>query len=746
MKRKLSFLFFLWLGIVLFSLSISAVEGTPTALERAVVSEDGTVLTVSATLSEETAAKYDRVYLFRVTPDSSSIERLTPVAEAVSTPGQVVFSVSYDLTDHTAPLYGYVLGGKEENGSYLALSEPIYAENFTKFAHNTSPYPEFSSKKGLMVQYIADAQLLGVKHSIVPVYFNDLVTEDEEDAVTFLYGGIKYYLDADALATLDYRVKSLSDAGIHVYMNFLLSYDASAPDILYYPKAEGYAGRLCAPNVSSPEGVRCFAAVMHFLAERYSMPEGDYGFCGSYILGYEINEEGESHQASLASFQSYLASCEAYLRTAHASIRSAYNNARLYLSFSNRWNLPDGETEEYLFGACDLLTALASSCADISFGVAVNPYPSSLSLGDYWHDEKATDELTTEYLTMKNLSVLTDYLTTEALLYEGQPRSVVVAEFGVSGKLGEESEMLQAAAYAYAYDTVLGNERVEAFLWHRHVDHESETDLYYGLYSSSELLLDPAEPKLLYDVFSVIDTDDAEAILESLLPLLPVSELTLLSDSESAERTVVSVAGSLHTLSDSLWEKETLFDFSKSLYRFYPTDNALYLDQVSDGEDTFLRAALLCLSGKEYMGIGIALEDVTILEDAGYLSVRLRIGGEGSSNDLLLLLSGDDGEKQVSLRASQTVTGGKWTTVYFPLDGIDLASLSEPTLKLWVRSDRTKGDTVTLDVSSVCFFTEKNILPQIIFLLLLGMAVVGALVVTVVLTLRHVKGLRFGHK
>jgi len=723
--KRIAALFCLLLMLLLTAFAVTA-EGDTVSFDAMTIAKDGNSVTAHITLPAGFANQHDTLYLFRVSANhSGSLSAMTPIAEQEVTGTTLTITIPYDARDPAAALYGYVLARSDGNGGFLPMSKVVYPENFSAFAPHTKAYPTVTSKKGLQVQLITDAQLLGVKHTVVNAFFNELITESEAQAEAFVYGGETYYLDTATLSALDYRIKSLTDAGIHVYLNYLLAFDTSASSALYYPKAEGNASTLYAPNVSTPDGIRRYAAVMHFLASRYSQPNGKYGFCGSYILGYEVNQEGERHSMGLIDITDFAEQYAILLRTADTAVRTAYANGRVFVSLSNRWDVSsDEELVPYLFGARDLLDELAKRCSDIPFGISVNPYPSELSMTDYWNDSKATDDLETAYLTVKNLSVLTEYVKNSSLLYKGHPRPVIVGEFGLSGKT-EQTEELQAAAYLMAYATVCRNEGIEAFIWHRHVDHAGEKGLYYGLYASSDLLLEPTTPKLLHTVFATVDTDGLSArIRERLLPHLPEGSEDPFAIAPNREVIAVTANGKYSEQNSTI-----LFDFSQSLYGFYPTDNAAYLEQWEEEGHTFLRTALIHISSKEYMGIGIPLSDLSHIQHADAITLRLRVVSGLDTADIRLLLSGEKEGQEIVLDGTATVVCDEWVDVTFPLNTLATKGLSSGNMKIWTRFDSGANEELYLDVDTVILHTarETGVL-GIVLLILLAIALISSLI------------------
>ena len=744
MKRCLCAIIVILMLFTVFPLTFygDANEDSSFSIDNVLISDDGKVLNVVCTIPA--GASDGTYYLFRVTPDSYSIDNLTPIAEEESENHLVTFSLPYDTSDHSLALYGYILAAANSDGGYVSLTKARYVDNLSSFSHNSFPYPEAASKKGLEVQYITDAQLLGISSTVVHVKLNDLIAQEEsEDTLSFVFGEVKYHIDINALTLLDYRIRTLSNAGIHVYMDLILSFDQNAPSYLYYSNAEGSTSTLFAPNMSSSENVGIFGALIHYLADRYS--GGDRGFCGSYIIGYEVNNEGESNSAGFTSLKDYANAYSSFLRTAYLSVITAYSNARIYVSLSNQWNQPSENIRPYQFGGKEFLEELNNICSDVPFGVAINPYPSSLTQSAFWNDEKATMSTDSEYVTMKNISVLTDFLGSPEMLYQGSARSVVISEFGVGGKHSDPSEILQAAAYAHAFMIADADPLIESLIWHRHVDHVSEIGLNYGLYSSSEITLDGKDKKLIHSVMSVIDTDvkNRTSVLEKLASYLPSGSIDPLLSNILCRRQVINVSPAQSTPSSATHKKDTVFDLSKSLYTFYPSDNTEYIDSVRDGEDTFMRVATLTVSQIEYMGTGVDLSYDEVIKDSRYISIKMRVISPDDTAQVCVLLSGSKDGKSIVLNCTSEIDSGEWTVVNVPVHDLDLDSGSKVNFKLWVRSDSARNERLYIDVSEINTYSNKNVLPLVIISILVTVSVavpvVGIAYVFVAKRLKTVK-------
>jgi hypothetical protein len=738
MRRSITLLIVFLLTLNLFGSFYISAEMPTYSIDSILISQDGCSLSVNCTVPKDSQNKY---YLFRILSENENISNLTPVAEGEGNDGNLCFNIKYDSTDHSSALYGYCLGTSDGKNGYFKITKTHYINNLRDFSHNTTPFPAYSTKKGLEIQYITDAQILGISHTVIHVYLNDFISESSDSAYTYVYGDLKYYINTDALTLLDYRVKTLTAAGINVYINFLLAFDQNANDQLYYPNANGNESTLFAPNISDPDCLNRYAAVIHLIAQRYT--SGEHGFCGNYIIGYEVNNQADNHSAGISSLYDYVNEYGRLLRISHLALTSAYSNARLFVSVSNRFNIPVSESKQQSFGSKEFLDRLFENYSDIPFGIAINPYPSSLSQTDFWNDTNATDSINTEYVTMKNIGVFTEYVNSFTFDKYASNRSVVITEFGVSGVKGEESETLQAAAYAYAFLTAENDPYIEAFIWHRHVDHISEINLSYGIYSSTDIILDAGEKKLIHDTIYAIDNSSAESktLIEELLQYLPSDSINDLMIDYHPSRVVNKISAVEFNYNPTAYKKQTLFDFSKNLYSFYPTDNTEYIDLISNGDESFMRIATLLISDVEYMGAGAVLTAQEDILSAEYISVRIRVVSHLERAEFVMVLSEQVTDRQTALFTSSIETN-KWVTLTFTLDELKNDDINVSTFKLWVKSEGSENEQIFLDVSNVKLLDHVNNTHITVLTIIISAAFVCVLTSVIILLINRYKGIK----
>jgi hypothetical protein len=127
-----------------------------------------------------------------------------------------------------------------------------------------------------------------------------------------------------------------------------------------------------------------------------------------------------------------------------------------------------------------------------------------------------SDVLTTPRITFKNIKLLPNYFLHRELLYDSQPRHIILSEQGFHTPAGTDGETIQAAAYAYAYKKIENIDGIDAFILHRHVDNPQEGGLLLGLRRGGP----ERAKKQIWDVFRAADTPEWESAFEFALPVV----------------------------------------------------------------------------------------------------------------------------------------------------------------------------------------------------------------------------------
>lgn len=406
--------------------------------------------------------------------------------------------------------------------SLLILSWPAAA------APNTDPFPAPPDIKGLQVQMVEDALALGIHHAGINVNIAsllDLSGKAEGPKVTA--GGREFRLNAGYLAGLDGQVKPLSDKGVLVYL-IMLSYpskEAARDAVCIHPGArKDYKYSVGAFNSVTEEGRAYLQAVTEFLAARWSGAQPEHGRVWGWIVGNEVNSHWMWYNLGNMPMAKAVGEYEAAFRIMHGAVRTASAQARLYISFDHHWKISMGgiSAEEATPGR-DFLDAFGAKVregGDYDWHVAWHPYPEDLGNPRAWADKSITFDDETPKVTFKNLEVLCRHLERKELLWKDKPRRVILSEQGFHTLKKPEGEQLQAAAFAYAWEKCRRLPLVDAFIYHRHVDHAHEGGLRLGLWTNApKSIADPHSKKQIWELFRKAGTAEWDEAAKFALPV-----------------------------------------------------------------------------------------------------------------------------------------------------------------------------------------------------------------------------------
>lgn len=415
----------------------------------------------------------------------------------------------------------------------LAFSFCMESARGTTPASEQESFPQVSSKKGLLVEDLQDFAHLGIKHATVNVNLASLIdphpTGEKAAQPQWNYRGQAYFFHESAVQQLDHRIKLLSDAGALVYL-ILLAYESGNAEtnrILLHPDYDpACPNHLGAFNSVTPAGRDWLAATIEFLAARWSRPDQPYGRVVGYIVGNEVNSHWWWSNCGHTTMQQFADHYFAALRIIYDAVRSQTSGSRVYVSLEHHWSIryPAGD-ESQAFPGKDFLEHLAKLSqtdkrGDFPWNIAYHPYPENLFDPRFWIDETAVDSPDSPRITFKNLQVLTEFLKRPEMLYDGHPRRVILSEQGFHAPDGHEGEQLQAAAYCYAYRKVAATDGIDAFIYHRHLDHPDEGGLRLGLRTRNPADHSPGEKRKIYKCFRAADTPQWREAFEFALPIV----------------------------------------------------------------------------------------------------------------------------------------------------------------------------------------------------------------------------------
>lgn len=378
---------------------------------------------------------------------------------------------------------------------------------------------------------MGDLADLGLSAATVNIVLNGLVSTTPGAGKTpFVYAGRTWHADDAQFAELDRTLREAAKHRLVVSAIVLVGQGADAPEgsfsqRLAHPDADP-AGIFAMPDVSSEAGQTAYAAVMDFLAERYSRADGRYGRIHHWILHNEVNAGWVWTNAGEKSALRYMDLYVRSMRTAHLIARQYDRHAQAFISLEHHWNIV---AQPNFYTGRDLLEKLAEFSrveGDFDWGIAFHPYPQSLFNPRVWEDEEALFSFDTPKITFKNLEVLDAWAKQPRMRYEGKRlRAIHLSEQGLNSPDYMETSLRdQAAGMAYAWNKYKNLDSIALFHYHNWVDNRGEGGLRIGLRKFPDEPGDPLGRKPIWFVYQALGTDREDAVTATYKSVVGVRE------------------------------------------------------------------------------------------------------------------------------------------------------------------------------------------------------------------------------
>ncbi len=476
------------------------------SIEKCLIT-DGGVIEVTATSKNLPKSDDKYYYLFdAATYEDGIAEDSSPIYKAYKDRELVLKADLNKGTTDSRLFKKFIVAIKKDDG-FKAVSHASYITNPERIASFNYAGMGQSSKKGLLVDpsRLGELDDLGVKYATYNIPLNRLLTPSAAGSVGYSYNGVTYYFNAAILDQYDYLFRTLNSKGIDIAAIILNDASpANFPELTYPSARSGSTAPYYMFNASDSSGVNGIAAVATFLANRYS--GSGRGNVSMWIIGNEVNARKEWNYMPQVDLESYTAAYTRAFRVFYNAIKSVNAGAKVYIPIDQQWDRNLGGNPDY--DGKDMLDTFAASLknyGDINWGLAHHPYSVPLTNTAFWNGSKyVSDSMNSSFITMKNINVLTDYMSQAALLNsEGQVRSIILSEVGYSSTAGDAT---QAAAIAYAYSKVAANSKIDAIMFSRQTDagEEIAQGLALGLSSPG------GGHKQAYTVFKYMDTAQRE--------------------------------------------------------------------------------------------------------------------------------------------------------------------------------------------------------------------------------------------
>lgn len=349
---------------------------------------------------------------------------------------------------------------------------------------------ELAGKKGLgglvpygelLDQEIKDLGLASGTINILPTIFMGL-SPTASLTVPYEYLGRTYYIDENYLRqNIDAALQTASRNGMSVAGIILVQKAAECADpvfgeLVQHPDFDN--GVYTMPDMTTPESVHAYAAMISYLCERYSKADMRISH---WIIHNEI--DGGVHWTNMGADVPVATYMDTYLK----SMRTVYNimcqydpDAEAFVSLAHGWTKSAGGGWYSVVDVLDLMNRFSRAEGDFFWAPAYHSYSSTISDPRVWEDGNVSFSMNTNYVSMKNLEVLDRWVKTDANKYRGTVmRKVWLSEAGVgSGTASDtyDDTLLaeQAAGTAYSWKKINALEGIEGIQWHNWFDNRAE--------------------------------------------------------------------------------------------------------------------------------------------------------------------------------------------------------------------------------------------------------------------------------
>lgn len=493
--------------------------------------------------------KKDTVYLFALPYGTQSLEGLSPLLSFRAT-SRYVYKTELRRGSLSRIYDGYQLALASGDG-YAPIGTVEYIPDLTPAAARTYELPSVSSLKGLEVTDLSDALALNLSHAVVAADISALLCSraagaQAADSVTdFDFNGRTIHLNTAALSALDDSVRALSGQGVRVYLRILPgeAYDSAAG--------------LCSLMSRRADEV---AGLLSLLADRYTDPAAPHGFCGSFIMGRDVNLPAAEDGVSMTPDE-YVTAYVRLCRMAHAALTSVYSHGQIYIAPSNNLSLVPEGYDTAALSLNDFLAAFNSQTrrgGDYCWGVAASAYAYSRDDSSIWDDALANGA-SSQLISPANIQVLTS-LMAKNFSFNGTRRPLIVGAFSAPDT---DSAAAQATSLAYAYYKLMNVGGIGALIWGAQTDSADGVYARHGL-SRADLSGNILERKQAWEVMSIIDTDRAGRLGTLLLGIGggDVVDYIYGVESERAQAKVLITGSGAAIGSREVLRVQPLFDFS----------------------------------------------------------------------------------------------------------------------------------------------------------------------------------------
>ena len=477
---------------------VAEAAGRPVSIDSCLIQGSDVVVHVSGSSSSSDGKYYlfaDEVYQDGTT---GKIVATTDAGKSAT----FTFPLGYNTPDSV--LSKKFLVAAKSGGSYVQVSDEHYITNPEANAYKSVARNDHGIK-GILPNETNAATFndLGVSQMVYNLYMGDIVVDPANvtvPTIPFEYDGVTYLFNTTALAEYDAFVQWCNISNFQLTMTILNNKTEAGADLIHPLSRDSHVCPGYAMNTKEDAGTQHLKAIAAFLAQRYS--GGAYGTIDNWVIGNEVNARTEWYYMSSANLELNVSEYVKAFRIFYNEIKAVNANARIYNSIDQEWQRKSNPGCSLAKDFLDRFNYYMNREGNIDWSLSIHPYNAPLFDPYAWKQQSqyVSTKLSTPYITMENIYLLTDYMCQSSFLNQyGQVRSIALTEIGYTSSFGEE---YQAASIAYAYSMAASNPYIKSFMLFRETDnaHEMETDIAQGLKN-----LDGSH-KMAYDYYKAMGT------------------------------------------------------------------------------------------------------------------------------------------------------------------------------------------------------------------------------------------------
>ena len=481
---------------------VAKADGRPVSIDSCLIQGSDVVVHTSGS-SSSSDGKY---YLFA---DEVYQDGTTGKVVASTEAGKSA-TFTFPLEHYTADsnLSKKFLVAVKSGGSYVQVSDEHYITNPEAIATKTVARNDHGIK-GILPNETNEAVFndLGIAQMVYNLYMGDIVVDPANvnvEVVPFDYNGRSYLFNASALAQYDAFVQWCSRNNYQLTMTILNNKTTAGADLIHPLSRDSHVCPGYAMNTKEDGGTQHLKAIAAFLAMRYS--GGAYGTIDNWVIGNEVNARTEWYYMNSTNLELNVSEYVKAFRVFYNEIKAVNANARIFNSIDQEWQRKSNPGCSLAKDFLDRFNYYMVREGNIDWCLSVHPYNAPLFDPYAWKQQSqyVSTNLSTPYITMENIYLLTDYMCQASFLNTaGQVRPIALTEIGYTSSFGEDA---QAASITYAYTMASTNPYITSFMLFRETDnaHEMESHIAQGLKN-----LD-GTPKLAYNYYKAMGTAEQE--------------------------------------------------------------------------------------------------------------------------------------------------------------------------------------------------------------------------------------------